>query len=77
MNIKIKKSEENPESAELLAQSIVQVAENFSKVLASGLTERALVVLLYDGIGGHKITKDQIRLVLDALPRLKGWYLKK
>ena len=31
-NIKIKKNEENPESAELLAQSVIQVAEGFEKV---------------------------------------------
>lgn len=76
-NIRIKKNEENPESAELLAQSIVQVAEGFEKVLKTPLTQRALIVLLHDGIGTAKITKSQIKLVLEALPRLKGWYLKK
>jgi hypothetical protein len=76
-NIKIKKDEENSESVELLAQSIVQVAEGFQKVLSSPLTKRALIVLLQDGIGTSKITKSQIELVLDGLPRLKGWYLKK
>jgi hypothetical protein len=76
-NIKIKKDEEKPESVELLAQSIVQVAEGFQKVLNSPLTKRALIVLLQDGIGTSKITKSQIGLVLDGLPRLKGWYLKK
>lgn len=77
MNIKIKKNEENPESVELLAQSIIQVAEGFEKVLNSPLTQRALIVLLQDGIGQGKITKSQIKLVLDALPRLKAWYVKK
>ncbi len=76
-NIKIVKNTENPESAELLAQSIVQVAEGFEKILASPLTQRALIVLLQDGIGVSYITKSQIKLVLEALPRLKGWYLKK
>lgn len=77
MNVKIKKTEGNEESAELLAQSIIQVAEGFQKVLNSPLSSRALEVLLQDGIGQGKISKKQIRLVLDALPRLKGWYLKK
>ena len=76
-NIRIKKNEENPESTELLAQSIVRVADGFQKVLSSSLTQRALIVLLWDGIGQGKITKTQIRLVLDNLPRLKGWYIKK
>ena len=76
-NIKIKKDEETPESVELLASSVIQVAEGFQKVLNSPLTERALIVLLHDGIGTQKITKSQIKLVLEALPRLKGWYIKK
>jgi len=76
-NIKIKKNEENPESVELLAQSVIQVAEGFEKMLKTPLTLRAIIVLLHDGIGASKITKSQIKLVLDALPRLKGWYVKK
>lgn len=75
-NIKIKKDEVNPESVELLAQSVVLVAEGFQKVLNSPLKERALIVLLHDGIGTAKITKAQIKLVLEALPRLKAWYIK-
>ena len=76
-NIKIRKNEENPESAELLAQSVIQVAEGFEKVLKTPLTQRGLIVLLHDGIGQAKITKSQIQLVLEALPRLKGWYIRK
>jgi len=75
-NIKIKKNEEQPESAELLAKSIIQVAEGFQKVLNTPLSRRALVILLQDGIGAANITKVQIRLVLEALPRLKAWYIK-
>ena len=76
-NLHIKKSEPDAESAELLAASIVQVAEGFEKVLASPLTRRALIVLIRDGIGWSKISNQQIEMVLDALPRLKGWYIKK
>lgn len=74
--IKIKKNEEAPESVELLARSIVQVAEGFQKILATPLRERGLIVLLHDGIGQGKISKSQIKLVLEALPRLKAWYIK-
>jgi len=74
--IKIKKNEEAPESVELLAQSIVRVAEGFQKVLNSPLKQRGLIVLLQDGIGQAKISKSQISLVLEALPRLKGWYIR-
>jgi hypothetical protein len=75
-NIKIKKNDEAPESVELLAQSIISVAEGFQRVLNSPLTQRALVVLLHDGIGTTKISKSQIKLVIEALPRLKAWYIK-
>jgi hypothetical protein len=74
--ISIKKNEEMPESVELLAQSVVQVAEGMQKVLNSSLSQRALIVLLHDGIGQSKITKSQIKLVIEALPRLKGWYVR-
>lgn len=76
-NISIKKNEDNPESVELLAQSVIQVAEGFERVSKSPLTQRGLIVLLHDGIGTAKITKSQIKLVLEALPRLKAWYIKK
>jgi hypothetical protein len=76
MSIKIKKNEENPESKELLAESVIKVAEGFEKMLKSPLKNRALEVLLIDCIGVGKITRTQVRLVLEALPRLKSWYVK-
>lgn len=76
-NIKIVKSEEAPESTELLAQSIIQVSDGFQKIMNGSLGQRALIVLLHDGIGGSKISKGQIKLVLDNMPRLKAWYIKK
>jgi len=74
--IKIVKDEQNPESTELLAKSIIQVSDGFQKVLSSPLKQRAIEVLLQDVIGQGKISKKQIRLVLENLPRLKGWYIK-
>ncbi len=77
--IKLEKTKEAPESSVLMAKSVVQVAEAFEKLnkQKGGLTKRALVVLLQDGIGSTYITKGQIKLVLEVLPRLKGWYVKK
>lgn len=75
-NIRIVKDEVKPESVELLAKSIVEVAEGFEKLQKSSLNQRALVVLLQEGIGAAKISKVQIRLVLDNLPKLKAWYIK-
>lgn len=76
IKIKIKKNEVNPESIELLAKSIVQVAEGFKKIQGMPLTQDAIIVLLQNRVGAHNISKSQIRLVLDNLPRLKSWYIK-
>lgn len=75
-NIKIKKTEGAEESVELLAQSVVQVAEGFERIMAGPLTEGALIALIRAGIGESKISRKQVSLVLEALPRLKGWYVK-
>ncbi len=75
-NIKITKTEGAEESVELMAESVVQVAKALEKLLNSGLTKKAIVILLQDGIGTSKITKSQIYLVLEALPRLKAWYVR-
>ena len=75
--IKIKKDEENPEPIELLAKSIIQVSDGFEKILSGSLNKKAIVVLLQHGIGTGNITQQQIMLVLDNLPRLKAWYIKK
>lgn len=74
--VKIAKSEV-PESAELLASSIVQVSEASKALLDAGLTEDALVTLLHRFIGVTNISRKQIELVLNALPRLRGWYVKR
>jgi hypothetical protein len=75
-HIRIKKDEAQPESVELLAKSIVQVSEGFEALKNSSLNQRAIIVLLQEGIGATKITKGQIKLVLDNLPKLKAWYVK-
>ena len=77
MTIHVKKTEEAEESAELLASSIVRVADASEKLLNAGLTKKALIVLLHAQIGTQRIGKSQIELVLDNLPRLRGWYVKK
>lgn len=75
-NIKIKKTEGAEESTEVLAGSIIRIADGFEKLLKSDLNERAYTVLLQDIIGSGNISKKQIQLVLKNLPRLKAWYIK-
>ena len=74
--IKIKKDEENPESVELLAKSIIQVSEASENLLNGPLKKDTIVLLLHSMIGANNINKTQIKLVLENLPRLKAWYLK-
>ena len=74
--IKIKKDDIAPESAEVLAKSIIQISDAGKQLIEGGLTKRALIVLLQDIIGESHISKSQIGLVLDNLPRLKGWYCR-
>lgn len=74
--IKIVKDQQNPESVELLAKSIVQIANAFEQILNSSLKMKTFEVLLLDMIGAGKINRTQIRLVLENLPRLKAWYIK-
>lgn len=75
-NIKIVKNEQNPESTELLAKSIILVADGMKKILDGPLNMEAIVVLLQNKLGPTNISKGQIKLVLFNLPRLKAWYIK-
>lgn len=71
-NFKIVKSDP-PETKELLAASIVKVSEGFQALLASGLNREAIEVLLHEKT---RVGKRDIRLILDGLRKLRGWYCR-
>ena len=73
VNIKVKKNVEKPESTEILAEAIIRISEAFEKLKASGLNENAIVALIYDSAN---VSKRDIRLVLESLRKLKGWYCR-
>jgi hypothetical protein len=73
----IKKNKEEPESEELIARSIIEISDAFSKLNSSKLNKRAIIILLHDAIGQSKIGKKEIEMVLDHAPKLKQYYLKK
>jgi hypothetical protein len=56
-----------------MAEAILRVAEAGEALLNSGVTQNALVILLQDEIGVKHITRDQVRYVLVAIPRLKTY----
>ncbi len=70
MSVKIVKSDP-PESKEVLASAIVKIGESLSALLKSGLNKRAIIVLIQ---AETKMGRGDIETVLDALPRLRGWY---
>ena len=75
--VKVITDEEKPEPVEIIAKSILQIAEGFSKLTKSGLNEQALIILLQSHIGAGNITKHQIGQVLRTLPELGKLYLRK
>lgn len=72
MNITVKKSEP-PESKEILAEAIVRIGDAFAALQKSGLNTKAIIVLIKDATG---LPQRDIKLVLDSLSRLKGWYCR-
>lgn len=76
LTVKIKTDQENPEPLELIAQSIITVAEAAEKINKSQLERRLLVLMIQDIAGAQNISKSQINLVLDTVPKIKQQFLK-
>ena len=72
-NIKVVKNSEKPESKEILAEAIVRIGKSMEDLTKSGLNERAIVVLIN---AETKIGLGDIRTVLGALKKLRGWYCR-
>lgn len=72
MTVHVTKSDP-PESTEILAEAIVRIGEAHEKLQASGLNDKAIVLLRHDAT---KVPKRDIKLILGALPRLRGWYCR-
>ena len=60
-----------------ISAALERVAVAAEGLLPSGLDERAIVVLLQARIGGTKVTRNDIRLVLNALPGLRDYIKEK
>lgn len=75
-NIKVKKNEENPETPEVLASSIIKIADAFEKLMSSELSQDALVALLRDMPGMAGVGKREVSLILSNLKKLKSYYIK-
>lgn len=68
----IKPTETAP--AEIIADSVVAIAEGIRKLRAGRLNDRAIVLLINDVCG---VAKRDIKLVLDSITSLDSTFLKK
>lgn len=71
--ITVKTNEDNPQPFEVIAESIIEVANAFEKINNSRLKQRAIIVLLKDMTG---LAMKDIEMVLTASAKLKDWYIK-
>jgi len=71
--IKVKKNADKPEPTEILAEAIVRIGSAMETLKRSGLNERAIIVLIHDLC---KVPRRDIKLVIDSMKRLKGWYCR-
>jgi len=70
----IKKDETNPEPIEIIAKSILDIAEGMKKLNSTRLNREALVTLIWDN---SHVPKKEIRIVLNNLEVLESLFLKK
>jgi hypothetical protein len=71
-NVRVTKGDP-PETKEILAEAIVRIGDSINFLNSNGLNKRAIVVLLQDYT---RLPKKQIEAVLDAPPKLRGWYCR-
>ena len=72
-NVTVKKSDP-PETVEILAEAVIRISSGFTRLKESGLNYKAIVILIQ---AETKISRRDIEAVLNALPRLSGWYCRK
>lgn len=71
--ITVKTNEVNPEPLELVAKSIIQIAETFEKIKSSPLRQHTVIIILKDMTG---LSQRDIKAVLEAAADLKRYALK-
>lgn len=69
--VRVIQDPEAPIAIEILAKAIVDVSAAAKKMMKSGLTEEAIVLLIHDESG---VGKPDIRRVLRSIPELAAKY---
>jgi hypothetical protein len=76
-NVRVIKNEDEPETPEILASSILKISEGFMTLKKVGLTDRAIATLLKGMTGMNDVPVSAIYLVLANLPKLSSYYIRK
>jgi hypothetical protein len=63
-----------PDDYERIAQSVQRISDVGRSLAESGLSRRAVLVLLHDATN---VSMRDLKCVLDALPNMATWYLEK
>ena len=77
-NVKIIRNEFDPETPEVLAASIIKIANALERLMSTKeLTDKAIVVLLKGMPGMTEVSNSAIWLVIDNIRKLKSYYVRK
>lgn len=72
--VKVIQNAEDEIPFKILAQDIRKLSDSFVKMEQSGLTTRAMILLIHDASG---VGKPAIKAALEGMERLKYLYLRK
>jgi hypothetical protein len=72
--IKVVQDPEKEIPKEILAKAIVRISESFAELKKSGVNEKGIIALIHDDT---KISKTEIRLMLNSLSTLSTTYCNK
>ncbi len=76
-NVRIIKDEENPETPAVLASSIIKISKALGDLQKEGLTDKAIVTLICGMDGMSKVSRLDVYLVIENLPKLASYYIRK
>ena len=69
----VKRDEKNPQSMELIADSIIEISKGFRRLSESRLKQRVIVLLIKDLTG---VSMGDIEKVLNAAQQLEKQFIK-
>jgi hypothetical protein len=71
--VKVQQDKDAPIERPVLAKAIVEIGKGFTRLLASGLNERAVIALVADS---SNVGRPDIRAVLESLKSLERNYCR-